>query len=83
MKYIKSIRVHMGDRDEPERVVISPQLHLQVAPLPESVDVGFYIEAKRGEKFDWVYTLGSIKRLALESSADPPAQKRFRLEVIR
>lgn len=83
MKYIKSIKVHIGDSNEPERIVVSPNLHLQVAPLLESIDVDFYIEARRGEKFDWVYTLGSIKRMALTGSADPPAQKRFRLEIIR
>lgn len=83
MKYIKSIKVRIGDGNEPDRIVVSPNLHLQVAPLLESLDVDFYIEAKRGEKFDWVYTLGSIQRIVFESSADPPAQKRFRLEIIR
>lgn len=83
MKYIESIEVRIGDGNEPDRIVVSPNLHLQVAPLLESLDVDFYIEAKRGEKFDWVYTLGSIQRMVLESSADPPAQKRFRLEIIR
>jgi len=83
MNYIKSIKVHMGDGNEPERIVVSPNIHLQVAPLLESLDVDFYIEAKRGEKFDWVYTLGSVIRIVSESSADPPTEKRFRLEIFR
>ena len=83
MKYVKSIKVNMGDDNEIERIVVSPHQHLQVAPLLESLDINFCIEAKRGEKFDWVYTLGSIRRFALMDSADPPAQKRFRLEIIR
>lgn len=83
MKYVKDIKVHMADGDEPDRIVVSPNQQLQVAPLLESLDVDFYIAAKRGEKFDWIYTLGSIRRLAMENSADPPAQKRFRLEILR
>jgi hypothetical protein len=83
MNYIKSIKVYIGDANEPERIVISPHQHLQVAPLLESLDVDFYIEVKRGDKFDWMYTLRTIKRLALMGSADPPDQKRFRVEVFR
>jgi len=83
MKFIDNIKVVLNDQNkQPEKIIVSPNRHLNIAPLLESLDDDFVIESKRGNKFDWVYELSSIDHMVLESSAEPKELKRFRLEII-
>lgn len=83
MKFIDSIEVVLNDQNkQPEKIIVSPNRHLNIAPVLESLDDDFVIESKRGDKFDWIYELRSINHLLLSSSAKPKELKRFRLEII-
>ncbi len=83
MKFIDNIKVVLNNQNkQPEKIIVSPNRHLNIAPVLESLDDDFVIESKRGHKFDWIYELGIINRLVLESSAKPKELKRFRLEII-
>ncbi len=81
MKFIDDIKVVMEGK-EPKRIIISPNRHLNVEPILESLDANYVIEAKRGTKFDWIYELSPIISITTESSAKPKEIKRFRLEII-
>jgi hypothetical protein len=70
-------------KDEPKEIIISPNRHLNVAPILESLDANYVITEQRGKKFDWVYDLGEVT----ESEFAPTAKqrdkiKRFRLEIV-
>ena len=81
MKYIDKIKV-ISNKEDTEKIIVSPKSHLKVAPLLESLDADYVINVERGKKFEWIYTLGSIGRLLLESSAESTKEQRFRLEIV-
>jgi hypothetical protein len=81
MVFINDIRVKL-DRNDPVEITISPNKHLNVAPILESLDAEYVIRERRGNKFDWVYELGAVQALVLESSAKAKEKLRFRLEII-
>lgn len=83
MKFIDDIKVLSNDQNkQPEKIIVSPNIHLNTSPVLESLDDDFVIVSNRGNKFDWIYELGSINHLVLESSSKPKKIKRFRLEII-
>lgn len=56
-------------------IVITPKKYLGIAPLLELLDGEAYIEATRGEGFEWVYHVGMASWLA--------TPMRYRVEVIQ
>jgi len=83
MKFIDDIKVLSNDKNnQPVKIIVSPNIHLSTSPVLESLDEDFVIESNRGNKFDWIYELGSINHMVLESSTKPKKLKRFRLEII-
>ena len=81
MAFINDIRVKL-DKKDPVEITISPNKHLNVASILESLDAEYVIKERRGTKFDWIYDLGAVQALVLESSAKAKEKLRFRLEII-
>ena len=79
--YISDISVSKKENVDFE-IIVTPIEHLDVEPILESLDRDFTIKAIRGQKFEWIFQLKGIKRLAMVDSAKYEKQ-RFRLELIR
>ncbi len=83
MQYIENIdTVFNGDKELTE-IIVTPKVHLPIAPTLESLGEVFAITSKRGKKFQWIYEMGSIDCLLLESSAEHRGINRFRIEIIK
>ena len=80
MRFIDNIEVILENK-EPKQIIISPNRHFNIAPILESLDDDYIIEAKRGKKFDWIYELG-VSPYYTVGSANQLELKRFRLEII-
>lgn len=80
MRFIDNIEVILENK-EPKQIIISPNRHFNIAPILESLDDDYIIEAKRGKKFDWIYELG-VSSYYTDGSAKQLELKRFRLEII-
>ena len=81
MAYIDNIKV-VVKKEDPIRIVVSPNAFLGVPPLLESLDGEFGIIVNKGKKYDWVYELKSVDTLLLQSSGKI-TNHRFRIEVIK
>jgi len=84
MQYIETISVILDERKKaPKEIIVTPKLYLAISPILESFDDDFVITSERGKKFQWIYKLGAINRMALQDSATRSGANRFRLEIIK
>ena len=83
MQYIENIEIVFNEDNKITETIITPKVHLPIAPILESLDEEFAITSKRGKKFQWIYEMGSIDTMALESSAIRSGINRFRIEIIK
>lgn len=83
MQYIEDIKLVRNEDNKLTEIIITPKEHLNIAPLLESLDEEFAITSKRGNKFQWIYEMGSINKIIFEDSAKHSGINRFRIEVIK
>ena len=83
MQYIENIETVPNEDNKITEIIITPKVHLPIAPILESLDEEFAITSKRGKKFQWIYEMGSINRIVFESSAKHSGINRFRIEIIK
>ncbi|MGD9576772.1 MAG: hypothetical protein AB7Y74_00820 [Syntrophorhabdus sp.] len=82
VSFVKSIKVSKKG-EHSLKISITPFEYLGIEPLLEALDDRYMIEVKRGEMFDWIFTLHEINAITDATSASPSNRNRFRLELIR
>jgi len=80
MQYLDSIKVtvetHRDRANMPVRIVVSPKQLLSYPPIIESLNFNsFVISEKRGEQYNWIYTMQQLNFGETEY--------RFRLEIVK
>ncbi len=85
MQYINNIAVTQLPKSKYTKggfkIIVSPKEYMALSPILSSIDRNeFWIETKRGKKFDWEYVLEWGEMVADTEKKVPPPQ--FRLEVM-